>query len=125
MTRPCAILLETVQGEGGLTPATEEFLKGIRKICDEKDILMIFDEIQCGMGRTGYTFALKKYGVKPDIMLSAKALGCGIPVGAILFNKKVAENSMVPGDHGTTYGGNPLATRAVYEVLKLYERERS
>ena len=122
--KTCAIILETVQGEGGIYPASEEFLKEIRKICDEKDILMILDEIQCGMGRTGYMFAWEKYGVKPDIMLSAKALGCGIPVGAILFNKKVAENSLVPGDHGTTYGGNPLATRAVYEVLKLYEKEK-
>ena len=122
--KTCAIILETVQGEGGIYPASEEFLKEIRKICDEKDILLIFDEIQCGMGRTGYMFAWEKYGVKPDIMLSAKALGCGIPVGAILFNKKVAENSLVPGDHGTTYGGNPLATRAVYEVLKLYEKEK-
>ena len=122
--KTCAIILETVQGEGGIYPASEEFLKEIRKICDEKDILMILDEIQCGMGRTGYMYAWQKYGVKPDIMLSAKALGCGIPVGAILFNKKVAENSLVPGDHGTTYGGNPLATRAVYEVLKLYEKEK-
>ena len=122
--KTCAIILETVQGEGGIYPASEEFLKEIRKICDEKDILMILDEIQCGMGRTGYMYAWEKYGVKPDIMLSAKALGCGIPVGAILFNKKVAENSLVPGDHGTTYGGNPLATRAVYEVLKLYEKEK-
>ena len=117
-----AILLETVQGEGGLTPATEDFLKSIRKLCDEKDILLILDEIQCGMGRTGYDFAWQKYGVKPDIMTTAKALGCGVPVGAFLMTEKVGQNSLVAGDHGTTYGGNPLGGAAICAVFEQYEK---
>ena len=120
--KTCAIILETVQGEGGLYPASEEFLRGIRSICDEKDILLILDEIQCGMGRTGYMYAWQKYGVKPDIMTTAKALGCGVPVGAFLMTEKVAESSLVAGDHGTTYGGNPLACAAVEKVLDLFEK---
>ena len=120
--KTCAIIFETVQGEGGIYPATEEFIKGVRKLCDEKDILLILDEIQCGMGRTGYMYAWQKYGVKPDIMTSAKGLTCGVPGGAFLLNKKVAENSLVAGDHGTTYGGNPLAAMATWTVLKEYER---
>lgn len=107
--KTCAIILETVQGEGGIFPATEDFLSDIRKLCDEKDILMILDEIQCGMGRTGYMYAWQKYGIKPDIMTTAKALGCGVPVGAFLMTEKVGANSLVAGDHGTTYGGNPFA----------------
>lgn len=122
--KTCAILLETVQGEGGIYPADPEFLQGIRKICDEYDILMILDEIQCGMGRTGSMFAWQQYGIKPDIMTSAKALGCGIPVGAFLLNKKTAANSLVPGDHGTTYGGNPLACAAVSKVMDLFEENK-
>ncbi|MBR4278226.1 MAG: aspartate aminotransferase family protein [Lachnospiraceae bacterium] len=121
--KTCAIILETVQGEGGLTPATEDFLKSIRKLCDEKDILLILDEIQCGMGRTGYDFAWQKYGVKPDIMTTAKALGCGVPVGAFLLTEKVGQNSLVAGDHGTTYGGNPFACAAVDKVLEIFERD--
>ena len=121
--KTCAIMLEPVQGEGGVYPATEEFLTKLRKLCDEKDILLIFDEIQCGMGRTGYMYAWQRYGVKPDIMTSAKALGCGVPVGAFLMTEKVAANSLVAGDHGTTYGGNPLATAAVSKVLDLFEQE--
>lgn len=117
--KTCAIILEPVQGEGGIYPATQEFVQGIRKICDENDILLIFDEIQCGMGRTGKMFAFEHYGVKPDILTLAKALGCGIPVGAFLTNEKAAV--LVPGDHGTTYGGNPLATAAVNVVLDLFE----
>ena len=119
--KTCAIILETVQGEGGIYPATKEFLGSIRKLCDEKDILLILDEIQCGMGRTGYMFAWQKYGIKPDIMTTAKALGCGVPVGAFLMTEKVGQNSLVPGDHGTTYGGNPLAAAAVNKVLDLFE----
>lgn len=122
--RTCAIILETVQGEGGIYPADPAFLQGIRQICDENDILLILDEIQCGMGRTGCMFACQKYGVKPDIMTVAKAIGCGIPVGAFLLNKKTAENSLVPGDHGTTYGGNPLACCAVSTVLDIFEKEK-
>nr|WP_300878840.1 aspartate aminotransferase family protein [uncultured Acetatifactor sp.] len=119
--KTCAIILETVQGEGGLVPATEEFLKDVKALCEERDILLILDEIQCGMGRTGYMFAWQKYGVKPDIMTTAKALGCGVPVGAFLMTEKVAQNSLEAGDHGTTYGGNPLACAAVEKVLDLFE----
>lgn len=118
-----AILLETVQGEGGLTPATDEFILGIRKICDDNDILMICDEIQCGMGRTGYPFAYMKYGVKPDVMTCAKALGCGVPIGAFCMTEKVGQASLVAGDHGTTYGGNPLCCAAAAKVLEIMERE--
>ena len=119
----CAIILEPIQGEGGLYPATKEFLQGVRKLCDEKDILLIFDEIQCGMGRTGTMFAYQQYGVKPDIITSAKALGCGIPVGAFAATEKVA-SAFEPGDHGTTYGGNPFATAAVSKVFDLFESEK-
>lgn len=119
--KTCAIIMETVQGEGGIHPADEAFLRKIRKICDEKDILLILDEIQCGMGRTGYMFAWQKYGVKPDIMTTAKALGCGVPVGAFLLNEKVGAHSLAAGDHGTTYGGNPLVCAAVNKVLDLFE----
>jgi len=121
--KTCAILFETVQGEGGIYPAEEEFLKKVKALCEEKDILLILDEIQCGMGRTGSMFAWQKFGVKPDIMTSAKALGCGIPVGAFLMTEKVAQNSLVAGDHGTTYGGNPLAAAAINKVLDLFEKE--
>lgn len=122
--KTCAIILETVQGEGGIYPADPEFLKSVRALCDEKDILLILDEIQCGMGRTGSMFAWQQYGVKPDIMTCAKALGCGIPVGAFVLNQKTAEHSLVPGDHGTTYGGNPLACAAVSAVFDIFEKEK-
>ena len=121
--KTCAIILEAVQGEGGIVPGTEEFLSGIKKLCEEKDILLIFDEIQCGMGRTGTMFAWQKYGIKPNIMTSAKALGCGVPVGAFLLDEKTAAASLVPGDHGSTYGGNPLVCTAVSKVLDIYEKE--
>lgn len=119
--KTCAILFETVQGEGGIYPASEEFLKEVRALCDEKDILLILDEIQCGMGRTGFMYAWQKYGVKPDIMTTAKALGCGVPVGAFLMTERVGQNSLQSGDHGTTYGGNPLAAAAINVVLDLFE----
>ena len=119
--KTCAILLETVQGEGGIYPAEENFLKKLRALCDERDILLILDEIQCGMGRTGYAFAWQRYGIRPDVMTCAKALGCGVPVGAFLMTEKVGANSLVAGDHGTTYGGNPLACAAVNKVLDLFE----
>ncbi len=122
--RTCAIILETVQGEGGMVPAAEEFLKSVRALCDERDILLILDEIQCGMGRTGYMFAWQKYGIKPDIMTTAKALGCGVPIGAFLMTEKVGQNSLAAGDHGTTYGGNPLACAAAQKVLELFEKNR-
>ena len=121
--KTCAIIMETVQGEGGIYPAEKAFLEGGRALCDEKDILLILDEIQCGMGRTGSMFAWQDYGVEPDVMTCAKALGCGIPVGAFVLNKKTAERSLVPGDHGTTYGGNPLACHAVSTVFDLFESE--
>ena len=122
--KTCAIIMETVQGEGGLIPANEEFLKAVRKLCDEKDILLILDEIQCGMGRTGYMFAWQKYGVKPDIMTAAKALGCGVPVGAFMMTEKVGAASLVAGDHGTTYGGNPLACAGISKVLDIFEEDK-
>jgi acetylornithine/N-succinyldiaminopimelate aminotransferase len=120
--KTCAIILEPIQGEGGIYPATQEFLEGVREICDENDILLIFDEIQCGMGRTGTMFAWQGYGVKPDIMTSAKALGCGVPVGAFVMTNKAA--SLVPGDHGTTYGGNPFVCAAVSKVFDVYESKK-
>ena len=119
--KTCAILFETVQDEGGIYPATEEFLKKVRTLCDEKDILLILDEIQCGMGRTGTMYAWQRYGVKPDIRTSAKALGCGVPVGAFMMTEKVGQNSLTSGDHGTTEGGNPLAAAAINVVLDLFE----
>ena len=121
--KTCAIIMETVQGEGGIYPAQEEFLKKVRALCDEKDILLILDEIQCGMGRTGYMYAWQRYGVKPDIMTTAKALGCGVPVAAFLMTEKVGAHSLTSGDHGTTYGGNPLACAAVSKVLDLFEKD--
>ena len=119
----CAVIMETVQGEGGLRPADREFLAGVRTLCDENDALLILDEIQCGMGRTGSMFAWQEYGVKPDVMTTAKALGCGVPVGAFLMTEKVGANSLVAGDHGTTYGGNPLACAAVSKVLDVFEAD--
>lgn len=121
--KTCAIILETVQGEGGIYPATKEFLEGVRALCDERDMLLILDEIQCGMGRTGYYFAWQKYGIKPDILTTAKALGCGVPVGAFMLNEKAGSNSLVAGDHGTTYGGNPFACAAICKVLEIFEKD--
>lgn len=120
----CAILMETVQGEGGIYPAEPAFLEGVRALCDERDILLILDEIQCGMGRTGEMFAWQNYGVKPDIMTVAKALGCGVPVGAFFLTQRVADQSLVPGDHGTTYGGNPFVGAAVSAVFDQFEELR-
>lgn len=122
--KTCAIIMETVQGEGGIYPAEKEFIEGVRALCDEKDILLILDEIQCGMGRSGAMYAWQLYGVKPDIMTTAKALGCGVPVGAFLMTEKVAASSLTSGDHGTTYGGNPLATAAISKVLDIFEEEK-
>ncbi len=119
--KTCAIILETVQGEGGIYPADKAFLEGIRKLCDEKDIVMILDEIQCGMGRSGKMFAWQNYDVKPDIMTCAKALGCGVPVGAFVMSQKIADKSLVPGDHGTTYGGNPFVGAAVSAVFDQFK----
>ena len=119
--KTCAVIMETIQGEGGIYPATKEFLEGVRALCDEHDILLILDEIQCGMGRSGYLFAWQEYGVKPDIMTTAKAIGCGVPVGAFLMTEKVGKASLTAGDHGTTYGGNPLGGTAITEVLRQFE----
>lgn len=119
--KTCAIIMETVQGEGGIYPAETEFIRGVKELCDKHDILLILDEIQCGMGRTGSYFAWQQYGVQPDIMTCAKALGCGVPVGAFVLNEKTAKASLVPGDHGTTYGGNPFACAAVSKVFDLFE----
>jgi len=120
--KTCAIILETVQGEGGIIPAEESFLKQIRELCNANDILLILDEIQCGMGRTGFYFAWQKFGIRPDIMTVAKAIAGGVPAGAFLMTEKVAENSLFAGDHGTTYGGNPLVGAAINKVLDLFER---
>ncbi len=122
--RTCAIIMETVQGEGGIYPADPEFLHEIRRICDEQDILLILDEIQCGMGRTGSMWAYEQYGIRPDIVTCAKALGCGVPVGAFVLNEKTAAASLVPGDHGTTYGGNPFVTAAVNVVFDLFQENK-
>ena len=122
--KTCAILLEPLQGEGGIHPATQGFMEGIRALCDEQDILMICDEIQCGMGRTGNMFAWQEYGVRPDILTMAKAIGNGIPVGAFAVTEQVAAHSMKPGDHGTTYGGNPLACMAVKKVVEIFEKDK-
>lgn len=118
----CAIILETIQGESGIHPVSREFLEGVRALCDAHDILLILDEIQCGMGRTGQMFAWQTYGVKPDIMTAAKALGCGVPVGAFLMTERVAQKSLAPGDHGTTYGGNPFVGAAVSKVFDLFQQ---
>ncbi len=119
----CAVLMETIQGEGGIYPASEEFLKGVRALCDDHDMLLMLDEIQCGMGRTGFMFAWQEYGVKPDVMTVAKALGNGVPVGAFLAQGKAA-CAMKPGDHGTTYGGNPFVCAAADTVLRLFEERK-
>ncbi|RKI78901.1 aspartate aminotransferase family protein [bacterium 0.1xD8-71] len=121
--KTCAILFETVQGEGGIYPATEEFMRKVRALCDERDILLILDEIQCGMGRTGTMYAWQRFGIKPDVMTTAKALGCGVPVGAFLMTEKVGAHSLAAGDHGTTYGGNPLACAAICKVIELFEKQ--
>ena len=122
--KTCAIIMETVQGEGGIYPADPTFIKQVRQLCDEKGILLILDEIQCGMGRTGTMYAYEQYGVKPDILTTAKAIGNGVPVGAFAMTEAVAEKSLVAGDHGTTYGGNPLACAAISKVIDIFEEEK-
>ena len=116
-----AVIMETIQGEGGIYPAKPEFIEGVRALCDKHNALMILDEIQCGMGRSGYMFAYQMYHVMPDVMLCAKALGCGVPVGAFVCNDRAA--SMTYGDHGTTYGGNPFVCTAVSEVFDIFKEE--
>lgn len=121
--KTAAIIVEPVQGEGGVYPATSEYLKGLRELCNRKDILLIFDEIQCGIGRLGTLFAYEHFGIEPDILTLAKALGGGVPIGAFLAKEEVAD-SFKPGDHGSTFGGNHLATRAGYVTLKTIEEEQ-
>lgn len=114
-----AVIVEAVQGEGGIYPADKEFLQGIRFLCDAKDIMMICDEIQCGMGRTGRMFAYQHYGIQPDIVTMAKGIGNGMTVGAFATSDAIAK-ALVPGDHGTTFGGNPLAAAAVSVTLDIF-----
>ena len=116
-----AVIMETIQGEGGIYPAKPEFIEGVRALCDKHNALMILDEIQCGMGRSGYMFAYQMYHVMPDVMLCAKALGCGVPVDAFVCNDRAA--SMTYGDHGTTYGGNPFVCTAVSEVFDIFKED--
>lgn len=117
-----AVIMETVQGEGGVYPATQEFIECVRCLCDKHNALLILDEIQCGMGRSGSMFAYQRYGVMPDVLLCAKALGCGVPVGAFVCNDRAA--AMTYGDHGTTYGGNPFVCAAVSEVFNIFKDEK-
>lgn len=120
--KTCAIIMETIQGEGGIYPAEPEFIKGVEALCREKDIVLILDEIQCGMGRTGQIFAFMHYDVHPDIITCAKALGNGVPVGAFVMTERIADKSLVPGDHGTTYGGNPFVGAAICAVFEQFEK---
>ncbi len=120
--KTAAIMIELIQGEGGVHPMDEEYVRKLRKLCDEKGILLIFDEVQTGMGRTGHLFAHQMYGVYPDIFTSAKALGGGIPIGAVCASAEAA-SGFEPGDHGTTFGGNPFATAAGLSVFKILENE--
>lgn len=122
-TETAAVIVEPVQGEGGVIPADQAYLEGLRTWCDENDVLLIFDEIQCGIGRTGEWFAKDHYGVQPDIITLAKGLGGGMPIGAFLCNEKVAE-AIDYGDHGTTFGGNPLAAAASLATLKVIADEK-
>lgn len=121
--KTCAVIMETVQGEGGIYPADDDFIHGVRRLCDDNGLLLILDEIQCGMGRTGYMLACEKYGIRPDIVTLAKAIGNGVPVGAFAMSSRIADNSLIPGDHGTTYGGNPFACTAVLEVLRQFKEK--
>lgn len=117
--RTCGIILEALQGEGGIYPASKEFMQGLRALCDEHDILLVCDEIQCGMGRTGNMFCYQSYDILPDVVCVAKALGNGLPIGAFLCREECA--ALVPGDHGSTYGGNPLVCAAANAVMDQFE----
>ena len=117
-----AIMVELIQGESGVHPMDKAYIQGLRKLCDEQDILLLFDEVQTGMGRTGFMFAHQMYGVEPDIFTAAKALGNGVPIGAVCAKEFVAK-AFAPGDHGSTFGGNPLATAAGLAVFEIMEQE--
>lgn len=119
--KTCAIILETIQGEGGIHVADKEFLSEIRNICDKNNIVMILDEVQCGMGRSGKMFAYQNYDIVPDVITTAKGIGCGVPVGAFACLEKFA--SLKPGDHGSTYGGNPFVTSAVDVCFQIFEED--
>ncbi len=119
-----AIFLEPIQGEGGVNVATQEFIWGLREICDEKDLLLIFDEVQTGMGRTGKMFAYQHYGMEPDLMTLAKSLGGGTPIGALVVNRRIKKEVLTPGTHASTYGGNPLVCAAALGVFKAIKREK-
>lgn len=119
--KTCAVILEPLQGEGGIYPATKEFMQGLRALCDEHDLLLVADEVQCGMGRTGSMFYYQTLGVMPDVVAVAKALGNGVPVGAFLCRESCA--ALKPGDHGTTYGGNPLACAAADKILSVFAED--
>lgn len=121
--KTAAIMIELIQGESGVHPMDLEYVKKLRRLCDEKDILLIFDEVQTGMGRTGRLFAHQLYGVNPDIFTSAKALGGGVPIGAVCASERVA-SAFEPGDHGTTFGGNPFASAAGNAVFDIFEEEK-
>jgi len=118
-----AVFFETIQGEGGINPMRWEYLKQVRALCDERDWLMMIDEVQCGMGRTGKWFAHQWAGIKPDVMPLAKGLGSGVPIGAVVAGPKAA-NIFGPGNHGTTFGGNPLAMRAGVETIRIMEEHK-
>ncbi len=120
--RTAAIIVEPLQGEGGLNLCHKDFMKGLRELCDQHDICLILDEVQCGMGRTGTIMTYFQYDILPDIVCLAKGIGCGVPVGAFVANKKYAK-AMEPGDHGSTYGGNPLVCAAVKTVFEILEKE--
>ncbi len=123
-SKTVAILLELIQGEGGIHVAGEAYVKGLRKLCDEKNILLIVDEVQSGMGRTGQFFAYQHYGIEPDLMTLAKSLGSGVPIGALVVSDRVAGNVLTPGTHASTYGGNPLVCAAALAVFKAIRKER-
>ena len=118
------IMLEPVQGEGGIRVATQEFMTGLRKLCDEKNMLLVLDEVQTCMGRTGKMFAYQHYGIEPDIMTLAKSLGAGVPIGAMVVSRRVKKELFVPGTHGSTYGGNPLVSAAALSVFEAIKKEK-
>lgn len=118
-----AVMLEPIQGEGGIHVADHDFISGLRKLCDEKNLLLIFDEVQTGLGRTGKMFGFQNFDVVPDIMTLAKALGGGVPIGALVVHEKVQDGVFAPGSHGATYGGNPLVTATALAVIKAIQKK--